>query len=217
MSDSSSFNGSRCTVCGAMYRPGWLCDCVPKSPPAAQPAPDAVLCPHGRNRAEQNCYVCINAEGKTWKLTGNDQPLAMPTDEEQLVTNQGVDTTSPGPDDLVARLLEWYDPETARHDMHEAAARITQDRERIAQLTEQLANTNHATARLASIADKYKWQVRDTCTRAERAEADNAKLRRVVEAADAMRTMVLTSTTHTTANVAIVDFDAARAALEGEK
>lgn len=30
--------------------------------------------------------------------------------------------------------------------------------------------------RLASLADKYKWQVRDTCRRAEKAEADLCKL-----------------------------------------
>lgn len=34
---------------------------------------------------------------------------------------------------------------------------------------------------------QYKWQVRDTCIRAERAEAERDALRECVRAADAMR------------------------------
>ena len=50
-----------------------------------------------------------------------------------------------------------------------------------------LRNTNHDAARLASLVDKYKWQVRDTRKRAERAEAERDTLRAIVRAADALR------------------------------
>lgn len=55
------------------------------------------------------------------------------------------------------------------------------------ELRAMLQGANRDAARLATLVDKYKWQVRDTCTRAERAEAERDALREVVRAADAMR------------------------------
>ena len=54
------------------------------------------------------------------------------------------------------------------------------------ELRAMLQGANRDAARLATLVDKYKWQVRDTCTRAERAEAERDALREVVRAADAI-------------------------------
>ena len=47
----------------------------------------------------------------------------------------------------------------------------------IAELRAMLQTANQANGRLAELAYKYKWQVQDTCTRAERAEAERDALR----------------------------------------
>ena len=175
MSDSSSFNGSRCTVCGAMYRPGWLCDCVPKSPPAAQPAPERDGKDYG--------YGPTKAEGDAFmrSLVGNDQSGAhlaadyatgrKPMPEPRNKTAYA--EPKPGPDDLVAWLLSQTHVDIVEK-RKQAASRIQSDRERIAKLELSLSRYGP---------DSY---YAEQSLRIERAEADNAKLRRVVEAGKAM-------------------------------
>lgn len=99
-------------------------------------------------------------------------------------------STSPDPDreELVRHADMWLVNETLGthwpgcEDTHwkclisAMRTRIVADGERIKELMTALEMSNQANARLAHVADKYKWQVRDTCTRAERAEAEVARL-----------------------------------------
>lgn len=97
--------------------------------------------------------------------------------------------------------------------------RLTRERDDVRAM---LQNTNHDAARLAAMADKYKWQVRDTCKRAETVEsalaaarAENGRMRAVIAAADMLRDATVTSY-----NVYLHrnNYDTARAALaQGDK
>lgn len=98
----------------------------------------------------------------------------------------------------------------------DALERLARERDEVRAM---LQNTNRDAARLASLVDKYKWQVRDTCARAERAEAEFDTLRAIVRAADALRKREIThdgNTVGCVACVTIANYDRARAAWKGE-
>ena len=60
--------------------------------------------------------------------------------------------------------------ERAEAERNALRATVERQAREIADKRAMLQNTNRDAAQLAHLADKYKWQVRDTCTRAERAE-----------------------------------------------
>lgn len=116
--------------------------------------------------------TCLNGE--------HDARRGSPTQQEQLGTNAGSIPATPTDPiaDLCARLRDEASQYTDHTDLWAEAAdaleRLAREKDDVRAM---LQNTNRDAARLASLVDKYKWQVRDTCTRAERAEAerDNAR------------------------------------------
>lgn len=98
-------------------------------------------------------------------------------------------TDGPAADPIADLCAELRATHCSNENLHDNAAyeleRLARERDDVRAM---LQNTNRDAARLASLVDKYKWQVRDTCTRAERAEAERDTLRAIVRAADAIRT-----------------------------
>lgn len=85
------------------------------------------------------------------------------------------------------------------------------------ELRAMLQGTNRDAARLATLVDKYKWQVRDTCARAERAEAERDTLLAIVRAADELREWLHPDRDSPDKLIWVCqDYDAARAAWKGE-
>lgn len=83
-------------------------------------------------------------------------------------------TRQPPPDPIAARSCDHCDNAREIAELHATVERQALE---IAELRAMLQTANQANGRLAELAYKYKWQVRDTCTRAERAEAERDALR----------------------------------------